>query len=110
MALLLLLLLQWPLHPSRAMDGAWRRPPKSVSDCGHAEPQRGTECWGEDFLVTFDWAGIPVLAKVTRRKGGTIGRRYPNNGYVHSQKNALRSNIVQAHQVDAIAGKPAPTY
>ena len=32
-------------------------------------------------MVTFDWAGIPVLAKVTRCKSGTISRRDLNNGY-----------------------------
>ncbi|TSD77322.1 hypothetical protein FFI16_013140 [Pseudomonas sp. KBS0710] len=58
--------------------------PKSLSDYGHAEPQRGTECWGEDFLVTFVWAGIPVFTKVTRRQGGTLSRRYRRNGYLHS--------------------------
>jgi hypothetical protein len=33
---------------------------------------------------------------VSRRKGGTISRRYPNNGYVRKKT--------------AIAGKPAPTF
>ncbi|PTC30719.1 hypothetical protein C9382_08800 [Pseudomonas aylmerensis] len=42
----------------------------------------GTEWWGKSLLVTFGWAGLPVLPKVTRRKGGTISSRYPNNGYV----------------------------
>jgi hypothetical protein len=36
------------------------------------------------------------FSKVSRRKGGTISRRYPNNGYVHKKT--------------AIAGKPAPTF
>ncbi|MBV4454161.1 hypothetical protein KVG91_16345, partial [Pseudomonas sp. SWRI103] len=47
---------------------------------------RGTEWWGEDFLVTFCWAGIPVLQKVTRCKSGTASRRYIKNGYVHGQQ------------------------
>ncbi|PLR64895.1 hypothetical protein QCBJ_02190 [Pseudomonas sp. QC2] len=59
------------------MDGAWRRPPKSLSDYGHTERERGAECWGEAFLVTFG-----ALPKVTRCKSGTISRRYLNNGYV----------------------------
>ena len=60
-------------------------------DYGHAEPRRGTKCWGKSPFGYF-WGSFP---KVTRRKGGTIGSRYPNNGYVHRQA--------------AIAGKPAPT-
>ncbi|OOV98863.1 hypothetical protein MF6394_18940 [Pseudomonas sp. MF6394] len=66
------------------MDGAWRRPPKSLADYGHTEPKRGAEWWGEDLLVTFGWAGIPVLPKVTRRQGGTLSSRYRSNGYVHN--------------------------
>ena len=44
---------------------------------GHAEPRRGTEWWGEAFLVTFG-----ALPKVTRRKGGTHISHHLNNGYV----------------------------
>ncbi|HEC53908.1 MAG TPA: hypothetical protein ENI30_00870, partial [Gammaproteobacteria bacterium] len=49
---------------------------------GHTEPRRGAECWGEDLLLTFGWAGIPVLPKVSRCKSGTISGRYRSNGYV----------------------------
>ncbi|AZE61653.1 hypothetical protein C4K02_3293 [Pseudomonas synxantha] len=35
------------------MDGAWRRPPKSLADYGHTEPERGAEWWGKSVLVTF---------------------------------------------------------
>ncbi|TWR63482.1 hypothetical protein FIV39_22330 [Pseudomonas grimontii] len=59
------------------MDGAWRRPPKSLSDYGHTEPGRGAEWWGEAFLVTFG-----ALPKVTRCKSGTLSSRYRSNGYV----------------------------
>ncbi|PLR64907.1 hypothetical protein QCBJ_02255 [Pseudomonas sp. QC2] len=59
------------------MDGAWRRPPKYLSDYGHTEPKRGAECWGKSLLVT-----LGLFSKVTRRKGGTHSSRYPNNGYV----------------------------
>jgi len=38
-----------------------RRPPKSMSEYGHAEPKRGTEWWGKSLLLTFGWAGIPAL-------------------------------------------------
>ncbi|PMV19665.1 hypothetical protein C1X18_22455 [Pseudomonas sp. FW305-3-2-15-C-LB1] len=72
------------------MDGAWRRPPKSLSNYGHTEPRRGAECWGKSLLVTFG-----LFSKVTRRKGGTISRRDPNNGYApipKSQKNITYMN------------------
>ncbi|MRJ22924.1 hypothetical protein FRT60_21730 [Pseudomonas haemolytica] len=59
------------------MDGAWRRPPKSMSDCGHTEPKRGAEWWGKSLLVTFG-----LFSKVTRCKSGTNSSRYLNNGYV----------------------------
>jgi len=35
------------------MEGAWRRPPKSLSDYGHTERERGAECWGKSVLLTF---------------------------------------------------------
>ncbi|ATN13218.1 hypothetical protein CRN80_27975 [Pseudomonas sp. FDAARGOS_380] len=35
------------------MDGAWRRPPKSLADYGHTEPRRGAEWWGKSVLLTF---------------------------------------------------------
>ena len=58
------------------MDGAWRRPPKSLSDYGHTERERGAECWGKSLLVT-----LGLFSKVTRRKGGTNSRSYRSNGY-----------------------------
>ncbi|AZE59575.1 hypothetical protein C4K02_1197 [Pseudomonas synxantha] len=45
------------------MDGAWRRPTKSLSDYGHTEPGRGAEWWGKSVLLTFVWAGIPAFQK-----------------------------------------------
>ncbi|CAI8971654.1 hypothetical protein EMIT0P176_80159 [Pseudomonas sp. IT-P176] len=53
-----------------------RRPPKSMSEYGHAEPKRGTEWWGKSLLLTFG------LFKSEPPSGGTIGRRYRRNGYV----------------------------
>ncbi len=53
-------------------------------------------------MVTFDWAGIPVLAKVTRCKSGTISRRYRSNGYVlnnpppHTERSACVQHIFMA--------------
>ena len=35
------------------------------------------------FLVTF----LGVCKKVTRRKGGTLSRRYRSNGYAHQHPN-----------------------
>ncbi|TKJ70278.1 hypothetical protein PspCFBP13509_31040 [Pseudomonas sp. CFBP13509] len=35
------------------MDGAWRRPPTSLSDYGHTEPGRGAEWWGKSPLLTL---------------------------------------------------------
>ncbi|VVN39820.1 hypothetical protein PS682_05413 [Pseudomonas fluorescens] len=60
------------------MEGAWRRPPKSLSDYGHTERERGAECWGKSPFGYF-WGSFP---KVTRRKGGTHSSRCLNNGYV----------------------------
>ena len=59
------------------MDGAWRRPPKSLADYGHTEPKRGAEWWGKSVLLTFG-----LFSKVSRRQGGTLSGRYLNNGYV----------------------------
>ncbi|MCK3827149.1 hypothetical protein E3O56_17125 [Pseudomonas sp. W2Aug9] len=53
-----------------------------MADYGHTEPKRGAEWWGEDLLLTFGWAGIPVLPKVSRCKSGTLSSRYRRNGYV----------------------------
>ncbi|QHD02826.1 hypothetical protein PspS04_21795 [Pseudomonas sp. S04] len=52
-----------------------RRPPKSISEYGHAEPKRGTEWWGMSVLLTF------ALFKSEPPSGGTIGGRYRKNGY-----------------------------
>ncbi len=60
------------------MDGAWRRPPKSLADYGHTEPKRGAEWWGKSPFGYF-WGSFP---KVTRCKSGTLSGRYLNNGYV----------------------------
>ncbi|RXE55000.1 hypothetical protein B4O85_02510 [Pseudomonas azotoformans] len=60
------------------MDGAWRRPPKSLADCGHTEPRRGAEWWGKSLLLTFG-----LFSKVSRCKSGTLSGRYRRNGYVH---------------------------
>ncbi|WP_076955275.1 hypothetical protein [Pseudomonas azotoformans] len=49
--------------PRFVFDFDLRRPPKSLSDYGHTEPRRGTECWGKSVLLTFDWAGIPAFQK-----------------------------------------------
>ncbi|PSL95418.1 hypothetical protein C7U57_06325 [Pseudomonas sp. R9.37] len=40
--------------------------------CGHTEPRRGAEWWGEDLLLTFGWAGIPVLPTVNRVRAQPI--------------------------------------
>ncbi|MDQ0740750.1 hypothetical protein QF045_003610 [Pseudomonas sp. W4I3] len=55
-------------------------PPKSVADYGHTERERGAEWWGKSPLGYF-WGSFP---KVTRRKGGTLSRRYRSNGYVRA--------------------------
>ncbi|ATN12673.1 hypothetical protein CRN80_24910 [Pseudomonas sp. FDAARGOS_380] len=60
------------------MDGAWRRPPKSLADYGHTEPRRGAEWWGKSLLLTFG-----LFSKVSRCQSGTLGGRYRRNGYVH---------------------------
>ncbi|MQB14875.1 hypothetical protein DXU77_07160 [Pseudomonas lactis] len=59
------------------MDGAWRRPPKSLADYGRTEPKRGAEWWGKSLLLTFG-----LFSKVSRRQGGTLSGRYRSNGYV----------------------------
>ncbi|PRW81406.1 hypothetical protein C7A12_01685 [Pseudomonas fluorescens] len=59
------------------MDGAWRRPPKSLADYGHTEPKRGAEWWGKSLLLTFG-----LFSKVSRCKSGTLSGRYRRNGYV----------------------------
>jgi hypothetical protein len=54
---------------------------------------------GKSPLVTWGRAALR-FSKVTRRKGGTIGGRYHNNGYVH-KKNVTRRK--------AFASRLAPT-
>ncbi|OOV95274.1 hypothetical protein MF6394_23395 [Pseudomonas sp. MF6394] len=61
------------------MDGAWRRPPKSLADYGHTEPKRGAEWWGKSLLLTFG-----LFSKVSRRQGGTLSSRYRSNRYAHN--------------------------
>ncbi|ATN12355.1 hypothetical protein CRN80_23155 [Pseudomonas sp. FDAARGOS_380] len=60
------------------MDGAWRRPLKSLADYGHTEPRRGAEGWGKSALVTF------ALFESDPPSGGTLNGRYLSNGYVHN--------------------------
>ncbi|CAN2977857.1 conserved hypothetical protein [Pseudomonas sp. PM2] len=57
------------------MDGAWRRPPKSLADYGHTEPKRGAEWWGKSALLTF------ALFESEPPLGGTLSSRYRRNGY-----------------------------
>ncbi|OPG74240.1 hypothetical protein B1219_03975 [Pseudomonas ogarae] len=47
----------------------------------HTEPRRGTKWWGMSVLVLLRFS------KVTRRKGGTLSRRYRRNGYTHQPQN-----------------------
>jgi len=49
------------------MEGAWRRPPKSLSDSGHTERERGAECWGKSPFGDF-WLG---------RHSGLFSKSYP---------------------------------
>ncbi|ATN08531.1 hypothetical protein CRN80_02170 [Pseudomonas sp. FDAARGOS_380] len=77
------------------MDGAWRRPPKSLADYGHTEPKRGAECWGKSALLTF------ALFESEPPSG-----RNPK-GPLPQQWICPQSNCVACQAV--IAGKPAPT-
>ncbi|VVM40449.1 hypothetical protein PS683_00258 [Pseudomonas fluorescens] len=105
------------------MEGAWRRPPKSLSDYGHTERERGAECWGKSPLVT-----LGLFSKVTRCKSGTNISRNLNNGYVPGLiqhpgrlsgrlRGQARSHIFRSWGVRkrvvgwqaVFAGKPAPT-
>ena len=79
------------------MDGAWRRPPKSLADYGHIEPKRDAEWWGKSALLTF------ALSKVSRRQGGTLSGRYLNNGICTPPDMLVDCQA-------AFAGKPAPTF
>ena len=77
------------------MDGAWRRPPKSLADYGHTEPRRGAEWWGKSVLLT-----LPLLQSEPQS-----GRnpRWP----LPQEWICTRSNCVDCQAV--FAGKPAPT-
>ncbi|OPB31032.1 hypothetical protein BFW90_11020 [Pseudomonas fluorescens] len=77
------------------MDGAWRRPPKSLADYGHTEPKRGAEWWGKSVLLTF------ALFKSEPPSGRNPKQPLPQ------QWICTRYNSV-ARQA-AFASKPAPT-
>ncbi len=57
-------------------------PPDECRSEGTPSLGEGPDAWGE----TFGYFG--AFAKVTRRKGGTIGGRYRRNGYVLGQPTA----------------------
>ncbi|OOV99118.1 hypothetical protein MF6394_18495 [Pseudomonas sp. MF6394] len=77
------------------MDGAWRRPPKSLADYGHTEPRRGAEWWGKSVLLTF------ALLKSEPPSGRNP--RWP----LPQQWICTQSNYVDCQA--AFASKPAPT-
>ncbi|OOV94416.1 hypothetical protein MF6394_24710 [Pseudomonas sp. MF6394] len=78
------------------MDGAWRRPPKSLADYGHTEPKRGAEWWGKSVLLTF------ALFKSEPPSGRNP--RWP----LPQERICTQSNCVDCQA--AFAGKPAPTF
>ncbi|ATN12536.1 hypothetical protein CRN80_24125 [Pseudomonas sp. FDAARGOS_380] len=78
------------------MDGAWRRPPKSLADYGHTEPKRGAEWWGKSVLLTF------ALFKSEPPSGRNPKWPLPQQ-WIYT-----RSNCVDCQAV--FAGKPAPTF
>ena len=78
------------------MDGAWRRPPKSLADYGHTEPKRGAEWWGKSVLLTF------ALFKSEPPSGRNPKWPLPQEWI------CTRYNRVACQA--AIAGKPAPTF
>ncbi len=77
------------------MDGAWRRPPKSLADYGHTEPKRGAEWWGKSALLTF--------ALFESEPPSGRNPKWP----LPQQWICTRYNSVDCEAV--IAGKPAPT-
>ncbi|RZI24928.1 hypothetical protein EUX58_12175 [Pseudomonas sp. 770NI] len=83
------------------MNGAWRRPPKSLADYGHTEPRRGAEWWGKSPLVTLGWAGIPALFQ-----SDPLSERNPKQP-LPQQWICTQSNCVDCQS--AFASKPAPT-
>ncbi|TKK13451.1 hypothetical protein PflCFBP13510_06320 [Pseudomonas fluorescens] len=76
------------------MDGAWRRPPKSLTNYGHTEPERGAEWWGKSLLLTFG-----LFSKVSRCQSGTPSGRYRRNGYVHNPTVSTGRPSSQASQL-----------
>ncbi|ATN08571.1 hypothetical protein CRN80_02375 [Pseudomonas sp. FDAARGOS_380] len=78
------------------MDGAWRRPPKSLADYGHTEPKRGAEWWGKSVLLTF------ALFKSEPPSGRNPKWPLPQ------QWICTQSNCVDCQA--AFASKPAPTF
>ncbi len=78
------------------MDGAWRRPPKSLADYGHTEPKRGAEWWGKSVLLTF------ALFKSEPPSGRNPKWPLPQQ-WICTQSNCV------SYQA-AFASKPAPTF
>ena len=78
------------------MDGAWRRPPKSLADYGHTEPKRGAEWWGKSALLTF--------ALFESEPPSGRNPRWP----LPQQWICTRYNGVACEA--AFASKPAPTF
>ena len=77
------------------MDGAWRRPPKSLADYGHTEPKRGAEWWGKSVLLTF------ALFKSEPPSGRNPKWPLPQQ-WIYTQSNCVDCQA-------AFASKPAPT-
>ncbi|AVJ23340.1 hypothetical protein CQ006_00685 [Pseudomonas cedrina] len=77
------------------MDGAWRRPPKSLADCGHTEPKRGAEWWGKSALLTF------ALFESEPPSGRNPKWPLPQQ-WICTQSSCIDCEAV-------FAGKPAPT-
>ena len=61
-----------------------RSKPESMPrmDSGAKEPRALAS--GPDVRAKTFWLLLGRLPKVTRRKGGTLSRRYLNNGYTHN--------------------------
>ncbi|ATN10439.1 hypothetical protein CRN80_12600 [Pseudomonas sp. FDAARGOS_380] len=78
------------------MDGAWRRPPKSLTDYGHTEPGRGAEWWGKSALLTF------ALFESEPPSGRNPRWPLPRL-WICTQSNCVGCQAV-------FAGKPAPTF
>ncbi|TKK11896.1 hypothetical protein PflCFBP13510_12920 [Pseudomonas fluorescens] len=78
------------------MDGAWRRPPKSLADYGHTEPKRGAEWWGKSALLTF------ALFESEPPSGRNPRRPLPKE-WIYTLSKCVGCQAV-------FAGKPAPTF